>query len=86
MFLSLVLNTVLFMVIFNISYWRKKRDNPDYPSKSFGKMILFPLSLGIVFTLIIDVFKGIFIYQMLIFVLAALVLYWFFYVIIPKRY
>lgn len=80
MILSLILNTLLFFVILNISYWRQKKNNPDYPDKPFRKLVLFPLALGIVFTLIIDIFKGIFIYQMLLFGLAALVLYWIFYV------
>jgi len=82
--LSLILNTLLFFVVFNISYINQKRLDPDYPDKPFSKLVLFPLALGIVFTLIIDMFKGIFIYQMLLFGLAALFLYWIFYVIGKK--
>jgi hypothetical protein len=83
-FLSLILNTLLFFIVLNISYLRNKRQDPDYPDKPFNKLVLFPLALGIVFTLIVDMFKGIFIYQMLLFGLAALFLYWIFYVLSKK--
>ena len=83
-FLSLILNTLLFFIVLNISYLRQKRQNPDFPDKPFSKLVLFPLALGIVFTLIIDMFKGIFIYQMLLFGVAALFLYWIFYVLSKK--
>lgn len=79
-FLSFILNTLLFFVVLNLSYLKEKRQNPDYPDKPFSKLVLFPLALGIVFTLIIDMFKGIFFYQILLFGLAALFLYWIFYV------
>ncbi|HHV15709.1 MAG TPA: hypothetical protein GXX58_03945 [Gelria sp.] len=79
MFFSLLLNTLLFFVVLNISYLRQKRRDPDYPDKPFSKLVLFPLALGIVFTLIVDVFKIFFIYQMVLFGLAALFLYWVFY-------
>ena len=83
-FLSLLLNTLLFFVGLNISYWQQKRRDPQYPDKPFSKLVLFPLTLGIVFTLIVDMFKGIFLYQMLLFGLAALFLYWIFYVLNRK--
>ncbi len=83
-FLSLLLNTLLFFVVLNISYLRQKRRDPNYPDKPFSKLVLFPLALGIVFTLVVDMFKGIFIYQMLLFGLAALFLYWIFYVLNRK--
>jgi len=78
--LSFILNTLLFFLLVNSSYLKKKRSNPDYPDKPFSKLILFPLTLGIVFTLIIDVFRGIIMYQLLLFAIIALMLYWFFYV------
>jgi len=78
--LSSILNTLLFFLLVNSSYLKKKRSNPDYPDKPFSKLILFPLTLGIVFTLIIDVFRGIIMYQLLLFAIIALMLYWFFYV------
>ncbi|WP_207635327.1 hypothetical protein [Syntrophomonas wolfei] len=46
-----------------------------------SQLILFPLALGVVFTLIVDVFRGFMLYQLLIFLLAALLLYWIFYVL-----
>ena len=83
-FLSLVINTLLFFLVFNVSYIKKKRENPEYPDKPLAKLILFPLALGIVFTLIVDVFKGIMLYQLLFFLVAALLLYWIFYVMSKK--
>jgi uncharacterized membrane protein YagU involved in acid resistance len=67
-----------------MSYFRQKRLNPDFPDKPFSQLVLFPLALGLVFTLIIDMFKGIFIYQLLLFGLAVLLLYWIFYVLGKK--
>jgi hypothetical protein len=77
--ISLLLNTLLFFLILNWSYWRKKKENPNYPDRPISKLIVFPLALGIVFTLIVDAFKGIMMYQMLIFLVAAFLLYWIFY-------
>lgn len=77
---SLIINTIIFFFALNFSYIQNRRKNPDYPDKPFAQLILFPLCLGIVFTLIVDAFKGIMIYQMLLFILAAFLLYWFFYI------
>ncbi|ABI68461.1 hypothetical protein Swol_1151 [Syntrophomonas wolfei subsp. wolfei str. Goettingen G311] len=78
---SLVLNTAIFFLVLNFSYIKKKRENPSYPDKPVSQLILFPLALGVVFTLIVDVFRGFMLYQLLIFLLAALLLYWIFYVL-----
>jgi hypothetical protein len=43
------------------------------------------LALGIVFTLIVDGFKGVMIYQLALFAAAALLLYWIFYVLATPR-
>lgn len=83
-FVSLAINTLIFFVVLNLSYLKKKREDPDYPDKTFAKLFLFPLALGIVFTLIVDVFKGVMFYQLFIFLLAALLLYWIFYVMGKK--
>lgn len=83
-FLSLLVNTLLFFIIFNLSYIKQKKADPHYPDKPFSKLVLFPLALGIIFTLIVDVFKGIFIYQIIIFIIAALLLYWIFYILLPR--
>jgi L-cystine uptake protein TcyP (sodium:dicarboxylate symporter family) len=80
-FVSLLINTVVFFVILNLSYFKKKRNNPDYPEKPFSQTVLFPLCLGIVFTLIMDAFKGIIFYQFILFIVAALLLYWIFFMI-----
>ncbi len=83
-FISLLINSVIFFFLLNFSYIKKKKENPNYPDKPISKLLLFPLALGIVFTLVMDVFKGIMIYQMLLFALAALLLYWIFYVLSKK--
>lgn len=79
--ISLLINSVIFFFLLNFSYIKKKRENPNYPDKPISKLLLFPLALGIVFTLIMDVFKGIMFYQLLLFALATLLLYWIFYVL-----
>lgn len=84
LFLSFILNTVLLFVILNWSYWQNKKNNPDYPDKPYSQMILFPLTLGIVLTIIFDAFKGIFIYQTIIFLVLALLLYWVFFIAAKK--
>ncbi|MEN6328540.1 MAG: hypothetical protein ABFD18_20320 [Syntrophomonas sp.] len=83
-FISLLINSVIFFFLLNFSYIKKKKENPNYPDKPISKLLLFPLALGIVFTLVMDVFKGIMFYQMLLFALAALLLYWIFYVLSKK--
>ncbi|MEN6460628.1 MAG: hypothetical protein ABFC94_04560 [Syntrophomonas sp.] len=80
-FFSLLLNTIIFFVVLNLSYFKKKRNDPDYPDKPFTQSVLFPLCLGIVFTLIVDAFKGIMIYQIILFMVAAILLYWIFYMV-----
>ncbi len=78
---SLILNTAIFFLVLNFSYIKKKRENPAYPDKPVSQLILFPLALGVVFTLIVDVFRGFMLYQLLIFLIAAILLYWIFYVL-----
>lgn len=82
---SLIINTFIIFLVLNIGYIRKKRANPDYPDKPFSKLIIFPLALGIVFTLIVDGFKGIMIYQLALFAVAALLLYWIFYILAAHK-
>ena len=78
--ISLIINTVLFFLISNWSYLQKKKADPDYPIRPLTKVILFPLALGIVFTLIVDAFKGIMVYQLILFLVAAVLLYWIFFI------
>ncbi len=80
-FFSLIINTAIFFVVLNFSYIKNKRENPAYPDKPVSQLILFPLALGVTFTLIVDVFRGFMLYQLFIFLLAALLLYWIFYVL-----
>ena len=83
---SLIINTALYFIVLNLGYYRRRRQNPGYPEKPFHQLYLFPLALGIVFTLIVDSFRGIVFHQLLIFLAAALLLYRKFYVLAaPKR-
>lgn len=77
--ISLLINTAVFFFVLNISYIRNKRSDPDCPAKPFSQLVLFPLALGVVFTLIVDQFRGLMIYQLLFFLLASLLLYFIFY-------
>lgn len=77
---SFLINSLIFFLLVNISYFSKKRIDPDYPSKSISKMVVFPLALGVAFTLLFDIFKGFMLYQFLIFGVIAGFLYWLFYV------
>ena len=81
---SLIINSLIFFLLLNFSYIRKRKEYPNYPTKPVSQLLFFPLALGIVFTLIMDVFKGIMIYQLVLFAVAALLLYWIFYVMRRK--
>lgn len=74
--LSLIINTVVFLLLFNWSYLQKKRLNPAYPSKPVAQSILFPVGLGIAYTLLVDAYKGLFYYQLILFLIVAAVLFW----------
>lgn len=78
--ISLIINTIIFFLISNWSYLQKKKSDPGYPDRPLTKVILFPLALGIVFTLIVDAFKGVIVYQLILFLVAALLLYWIFFI------
>ncbi len=80
---SLIINVVLFFLIFNLGYLKNKKANPNYPNKPFAQLVVFPLILGILFTLIVDVFKGILFYQLIIFIIVAIILYCVFYKMKP---
>jgi len=82
---SLLINTALFFLLLNMGYYRRRRQDPGYPEKPFHQLYLFPLALGIVFTLIVDSFRGIVMHQMMIFLAAALLLYWIFYVLAGQK-
>jgi hypothetical protein len=63
-----------------MGYINNRRKDPDYPEKPFSKLVLFPLALGIVFTVILDVMKGLMFFQIIIFFIVAVLLYLIFYV------
>ncbi|HPF44256.1 MAG TPA: hypothetical protein PKV15_06110 [Syntrophomonadaceae bacterium] len=84
-YLSLAINCLLFFVLLNLSYIKNRRADPDYPEKPFSKLVVFPLTLGILFTILMDVMKGLMFYQILIFIFSAALLYLFFYVFNGKK-
>jgi hypothetical protein len=84
LFFSFVLNAVIFFLLLNLGYLKRRRQDPDYPQKSISKMVLFPISLAVVFTLLMDTFRGIIFYQFVLFLVAALLLYWIFYIMAKK--
>ncbi len=74
--ISLLINILVFLMLFNWSYIRNRRDNPDYPSQPISRSLILPISLGIAYTLLIDMYKGIFYYQLFMFLIVAAVLIW----------
>lgn len=77
--ISLIINILIFFAVLNYSYLNKKRHDPDLPDKPFAQMWLFPVCLGIIFTILVDAFRGVMFYQLILFVLAAILLYWIFF-------
>ncbi len=84
-YLSLTINCLLFFLLLNLSYIKNRRADTGYPEKPFSKLVVFPLTLGIIFTILMDVMKGLMFYQILIFLFAAALLYLFFYVFNGKK-
>jgi len=81
--LSFLLNTLVFILLFNWSYIQKRRVNPDCPRKPIARSLIFPVALGIAYTLLVDMYKGIFFYQLFLFLIVGLVLFWKLYT--PKK-
>jgi len=78
-FVSLAINTVIFLLIFNWSYLQKRRTDPQHPPKPIAQSLLFPIGLAIAFTLLVDAYRGIMYYQLMMFLLVTVVLVWKFY-------
>jgi hypothetical protein len=74
--ISLVINVLVFLLLFNWSYIKNRREKPDFPPKPISRSLLFPISLGIAYTFLIDMYKGIFYYQLFLFLIVAVVLFW----------
>jgi len=83
--LSLGINIAIFFLLVNLGYFNRKRKDPNYPNKSLVKMVVFPITLGLVFTILFDIIKGFMFYQLLIFGVVAGFLYWLFYVAGSKK-
>jgi len=71
-------------LVINYSYFKRKREDPNYPDKPVSQVVLFPLAVGIVFSLIVDSFRGSMLYQLLLFAVAVLLLYWIFFIVNKK--
>lgn len=83
MLFSLVFNVLLFFLLINWNYLGEKRKNPDHPDRPLSLLVGLPLALGLVFTLINRVFKVMFLYQIIIFIVLAALIYWVFF--FPKK-
>lgn len=77
--LSLILNSLLFFLLLNWSYLGERRRNPNTPERPLSLLVAYPLVLGVIFTLIGRLFKTLFIYQTLIFLIVAVLIYWVFF-------
>jgi lipoprotein signal peptidase len=77
--ISLIINVLVFLLLFNWSYIQNRRENSDYPVKPISRSLMLPISLGIAYTLLVDMYKGLFYYQLLLFFIVAGVLFWKFY-------
>lgn len=76
---SLIFNSLLFFLLFNWSYLGERRRNPNTPERPLSFLVGYPLVLGVIFTLIGRLFKTLFIYQTLIFIIVAVLIYWVFF-------
>lgn len=75
-FVSMAVNTLVFILVFNWSYIQKRRLDPNHPRKPLAQSIVFPVSLGIAYTILVDAYKGILYYQLILFLVVAAVLFW----------
>jgi hypothetical protein len=75
-FLSPIIYSVVFFLLLNWSYIKKKRKDPDYPDRPFSQLVVFPVILGLAFFLVARLFRLV----SLIFLILALLLYWAFFV------
>lgn len=73
---SMAVNTLIFLMVFNWSYIQKRRLDPNYPPKPLAQSVFFPVSLGIAYTILVDAYKGILYYQLILFLVVAVVLFW----------
>jgi len=72
----MAVNTLIFLMVFNWSYIQKRRLDPNYPPKPLAQSVFFPVSLGIAYTILVDAYKGILYYQLILFLVVAVVLFW----------
>ena len=77
-FLSFVINALIFLLVFNLGFSDKKKKN--HQTRSLSKTLFFPLALAVAFTLLIDIFKGLFVLQILLFLMVAALLYYIFFI------
>ncbi|QGT99280.1 hypothetical protein SYNTR_0687 [Candidatus Syntrophocurvum alkaliphilum] len=75
---SFLVYSIIFLTIFNYSYLKEKKENPNIPKKPISKAFWFPVSLALAFTIIVDAMKFFFIFNIIIFLVVGVVLYWLF--------
>ncbi|NLN86325.1 MAG: hypothetical protein GX133_01765 [Syntrophomonadaceae bacterium] len=59
---------------------QKKRNDPHHPTKPIAQSILFPVGLAVAFTLLVDAYRGIVYYQLIMFSVVAALLFWMLYI------
>ncbi|NSW83858.1 MAG: hypothetical protein HPY90_11415 [Syntrophothermus sp.] len=75
--LQLIVNILVFLLLFNLNWLFEKGKNPDYAGGPSSKSVLIPVILGTVLTLL-DVLRIQFLVQLAVLAVLAVVLYWVF--------
>ncbi|NLV15726.1 MAG: hypothetical protein GXY50_00760 [Syntrophomonadaceae bacterium] len=79
--INLAMNSLIFFVILNVGKWFSNRKRPDAQPVSYS--FLPPLVLGMALTLA-DSLRIAFIWQLVLFIIIAILIYWLFYVFMKK--
>lgn len=74
---NLLFNCLIFFLFINLGYWLEKRKKPEIEAPGFKKAFILPVFLGAILTLL-DTLRLAFFLQVVIFLAAALFLYWLF--------
>ena len=81
--ISLVLNCLVFWVLLNLGWWVERRQRTDARPRPLTQTLLLPLALGVGLT-IVDSLRLAFFYQLLVFIIVAILLYWLFSIFLKK--
>lgn len=81
--ISLIINILVFLLLFNLSWLIEKRKNSELPPPPVSKSILMPVMLGLALT-ILDTMRIQFAMQLGILLVLAGLLYWAFSIFLRK--